>query len=90
MNTPYVGFSNATLAGQPRVKRGDKITCPHCKGSHELSGGTENGKPSDLLLFYECGTSQYLGALDGRLTVGVKADCSGSVDFSDTSTGQPE
>jgi hypothetical protein len=79
MSTPYVGFSNATLAGQPQVKRGDKITCPHCARSHELQGGTENGKPSDLLLFYKCGDTSYMAAVNGRLTMGVKADCSGSI-----------
>lgn len=73
---PYIGFGNDTLRKQPRVNKGDVITCPHCKGTHPLEPDDNGGT---LLMFYRCGTDSFLGAVDGRLTVGVKADVSGEI-----------
>lgn len=77
MAVPYIGFSNDTLSKQPRVQPGDLISCPQCKGQHPLESGD---KGETIMLLYRCGGKTYLGAIDGRLTIGVKADCSGEVD----------
>ena len=77
MPTPYVGFSNDTLAAQPVVKRGDMITCTKCRGKHELTGSEADDGTVDLLLFYKCGDTTFLGAVDSRSVVGRKPDASG-------------
>lgn len=79
MSTPYVGFGNDTLGKLPAAKAGGMILCPHCRAQHELKGGTENGKPTELLLFYKCGEKSYLGAVAGRLVINQPADVSGSL-----------
>ena len=79
--TPYIGFGNETLEKQPVVHAGDKIRCDKCGQLHELRGGTENGKPSEFLLFYTCPATQkdYLGAVQNRLVTALKPDVSGAI-----------
>jgi hypothetical protein len=77
--TPYIGFGNDTLKRLPSVKPGDSIDCPTCKGKHKLEAASDG---STLLLFYKCGNQLYLGAIDGKCTIGVKADVSGSMSAS--------
>lgn len=68
--TPFVAFDNETLSNSEWVEAGDSIQCPHCKEQHELFCVTSSdGKPTDLLLFYKCGDSAYLGALANRCVV---------------------
>lgn len=74
MPTPYVGFSNASLAQMPVAKLGEMITCPHCHEQHELVGDDP-----EFLMFYRCGGVPFLGAVKGKLVIGWKADCSGDV-----------
>ncbi len=74
MPTPYIGFGNDTLARLPRVKAGDSIACPNCGARHVLEAADDG---SELMLFYRCGTSSYLGAVQGRLVIGVRPDVSG-------------
>jgi hypothetical protein len=79
MKTPFIGFSNKTLSAQDTARKGDLITCPQCGQKHPLECGTSNGKESDLIMFYKCGTGLYMGALAGRLTIGVKSDVQGEM-----------
>jgi len=81
MSTPYIGFGNDTLAKLPPAKEGDEIDCPNCGGRHALECGTTSGKKINLLMFYKCGEATYLGAVAGKLTIGQKADVSGSMDL---------
>ncbi len=74
--TPYVGFSNETLRKCRPVKPGDKIHCPSCHQEHELVTADDG---SALLLFYKCGNTSYLGAINGRCTIETAADCSGKI-----------
>jgi len=76
MSTPYIGFGNDSLSKLPTVKPGDEITCPECGARHKLE--TPDGG-STLVMFYKCGDGLYLGAVDGRCTVGVKSDVSGNI-----------
>ncbi len=79
MNIPYVGFSNDTLAQQPRISLGDKIKCPHCGEPHAIEGGkNEDGKETDLLLFFKCDGCLYLAGVDVRLTIDVESVVSGT------------
>ena len=71
---PFVGFSNETLNRQPKVRKGDVVKCPHCGGEHALQA-CDSG--SEILLFYKCSGNAYLGAVNGRLTIGTPADMSG-------------
>ena len=68
-SVPYVGFSNDSLAKMERAKAGDEIICQKCARTHVLEDSTP-----PMLLFYKCGDAIYLGGIDGRLTVGKKAD----------------
>lgn len=79
MSTPYIGFGNDTLGQQSRLKDGDKITCPNCKGTHQVESGTEDGVKTDLLLFYKCGETTYLAGMAGRCVAGIKPDVSGKI-----------
>ena len=79
MAIPYVGFGNEKLDKLPIVKEGDRVECVRCGKDHQLESGTVKGEKSNLLLFYKCGKRLYLGALDGRLMVGVKSCCSGEI-----------
>jgi hypothetical protein len=71
--TPYVGFSNETLAKQPLLKAGDTVTCPQCGEEHELF---DSNPP--MLLSYRCGDRSYLAGIKGQSIMGVLADTSGS------------
>jgi hypothetical protein len=74
MSTPYIGFSNETLAKCPPAKAGDKIDCPHCGDKHILA---DSDPP--MMLSFTCGEKVYIAGLKGRLTMGVKADVSGKI-----------
>jgi hypothetical protein len=78
MSIPFVGFSNATLQSLPEARQGDSIRCPKCGERHRLRASTQES--AALLLYYECGGDVYIGALHGRLVVGVPADASGNYD----------
>ena len=73
-DTPFIGFSNATLDRQPKVQKGDIVECPHCGGEHPLYACDDG---NEILLFYDCGDNSYLGAIDGRSVIGTPADMSG-------------
>ena len=78
---PYVGFANEDTEGCARVTPGQAIQGPHCDGLHELDDTRDTkGRPAPILL-YSCGEKQYLGAVGGRLVVGVKASVSGNLDL---------
>ena len=78
MSTPYIGFSNDNLAKLPKVKAGDEFNCPRCEGRHTLlPANADDGE--EICLFYKCGGTAYLGALDGRLIAGQKSDVSGEL-----------
>lgn len=73
MSTPYIGFDNRTLAGQPNVKQGDLIDCPHCGDKHPIGGAEDN---SAGIMFYKCGETDCLASIDGKLVAGLKPDVS--------------
>lgn len=82
MTTPYIGFSNDTLERQPKVAAGDTFVCPHCSKQHALEAAQDDkGQDTDVALFYNCRGKAYLGAVGGRLIVGVEADASGEADL---------
>ena len=81
--TPYIGFSGTTLSKQQRMAAGQQITCPTCGGKHALECGMRAGKESDMLLFYRCGDSAFLAAVDGRSIMDVPSDCHGAVNEHD-------
>ena len=79
MATPYVGFSNDTLQQAASLKNGDMITCPHCGNKHGIECGKEDGKETDLLMFYRCGETSYLAGIAGRAVGGITPDVSGNI-----------
>ena len=80
MTTPYVGFGNDTLAKSVRLKKGDEVACRQCGGLHNVEcGKDEDGKESDLLMFYKCGDESYLAGIAGRSVIGTHPDCSGRI-----------
>jgi hypothetical protein len=82
--TRYIGFSNDDLGKiQIVVHAGDTFLCQKCGKLHELLGGTVNGEPSELLLFYTCEDSMRLGAVDNKLVIDIKPTTSGEVDLDD-------
>ena len=51
----------------------DKIVCPSCGKSHQLSQGQINEMMiGDGLLFYKCGSHVYVGAINKRTVFGAK------------------
>lgn len=77
---PFVGFENKTLADLVEVFEGDTIVCNRCEETHKLRCGKDaNGDECCFLMFYTCGDKSYLGAVDGKLVVGIKSDISGSL-----------
>lgn len=72
MSTPYIGFTNETLARCPPLAAGDVVECPRCGERHVVEGA--------MLLWYQCGLATYVAGVDGRCTMGVRADCKGSVE----------
>lgn len=79
--TPYIGFGNDTLAKLPVVHAGEMVKCPHCGGEHEMLPSTSDGQPTEKLMFFKCGETTYLGAVQGRLVVGTPSDVHGEVDL---------
>jgi hypothetical protein len=70
-DTSFVAFGNDELG--KRVKKGQLVQCESCKGMHELQAGIDGrtNKESSIVLYFNCGGSGYLGAVDGRLVPGV-------------------
>ncbi len=92
MKTPFIGFSNNTLKERFHVNIGDQIVCPNCGNTHPFIGPekttkynyctgkyVELSKEIPILMFYKCEDSLCLGAVDGKLVVGVAADISGEI-----------
>ena len=65
---PFIAVGADELAEKRRrhgtVHKGDKIFCHRCGKRHLLKAGTTDGVETELLLFYKCGKSAYLYALD--------------------------
>tara|TARA_Y100000310_G_scaffold297893_1_gene331299 strand:+ start:5138 stop:5353 length:216 start_codon:yes stop_codon:yes gene_type:complete len=61
-----------TLKSQPAAHKGDTIKCPRCNDNHTLECGTdpETQKETSILLFYKCGDSSYIAAIDNHLVTG--------------------
>ena len=74
MSTPYIGFSNDTLAQGEILEAGDFVTCPTCGKEHVLT----DSKPP-MLLTYRCEEKSYLAAIEGKSVMGRKADVSGTI-----------
>ena len=87
MGTPYIGFGNDQLDNALDAADGDEILCPRCGGGHLLTAayatGADGEKKTDgfHLLFYKCGDKSYLGGINGKLTLGIKPQVSGSLDL---------
>lgn len=78
--TPFIGFGNETLATLPPAREGQLVKCAVCGKEHALECGKDDkGNKSDLLLFYKCGKTAYLGSVGGKLIVGTKSDVSGKI-----------
>jgi hypothetical protein len=69
--TPYVGFSNVTLAKLPGLTAGQLIDCPQCKGKHPACASDP-----PTALWYVCGGQMHLAGVAGKNVVGVKPDTS--------------
>lgn len=80
---PYIGFSNETLSRQARVAEGDPIACKRCGGTHNLVRAAQSDGTPSMLMFYRCGRSSFIGALDGRLVAGLMPDVSGRLGAED-------
>lgn len=78
MRIPYIGFGNETLDKLPPLADGDTITCPHCKGQHEVKDSDPPG-----MMTYRCGEDTYMAGIHGKCTVGVKPDVKGEIDDDD-------
>lgn len=78
VSTPYVGYSNASLAKCPKVVPGQYFRCEKCARKHRLQTG-KNRSGSSVLMFYRCKGASYLGAVDGKLIVDIKPDVSGDL-----------
>ena len=62
-----VAMGNEELKALPRIELGEMITCPSCGKLHRLHGGVDKeGRETDYLLFYRCGTAAYLAGVQGR------------------------
>lgn len=77
--TPYIGFSNETLAKLKALDPYDPILCPYCGELHlaRPAQGSE-GKSADLL-FFECNGKSFLAGIGGKNVIGVSADVSGEL-----------
>lgn len=85
MGTPYIGFGMDQLDDALDAKEGDEILCPKCGDGHLLTAayaiGEDGEKKTDgfYLMFYKCGDRSFLGGINGKLTIGIKPQASGSV-----------
>lgn len=62
VSIPYIAVGNDEL-GDPL---GATIVCPRCGQAHPIRLATDAaGNPSQLLQFYECGTTMYLAGIRG-------------------------
>ena len=71
---PFVSFGNDELENCITVEDGQQIPCPHCIGAHKLKSATdtETGKKTNLLMFFDCNGKTYLGAVNGRMVIGLR------------------
>ena len=71
---PFVSFGNEELENCITVEDGQQIPCPYCVNTHELETATdkETGEKTKLLMFFKCGNKLYLGAVNGRMVIGLK------------------
>jgi len=69
MTIPFVVFGNEELEGKPRIRAGDKITCPSCKEQHVVKAGKDTKTGKAVLHFYSCGEKTYLAGVGGRRVV---------------------
>lgn len=83
-NLPFIALGNDELAMCPRVSLPATIACPRCDATHPLEAdervlpdGTREPSP---LLFYACGPSTYLAAIDGALLFGLTLAAEESAD----------
>lgn len=85
MGTPFIGFGMDQLDDALDAKAGDEILCTRCGAGHLLRAvyatGKDGKKKTDgfHLLFYECGDRSELGGINGKLTIGIKPQASGSI-----------
>jgi predicted RNA-binding Zn-ribbon protein involved in translation (DUF1610 family) len=65
---PYFAVGNDELIGAEVLHKGDKIRCPTCGRRHILRCAkyAKTGEETELLLFYNCGKSSYLAAVDNK------------------------
>lgn len=71
-NLPFLTIGNDELENAPFVEKGEEIDCRHCGQKHVLEpcmrvadDGTKT--ESSKVLFYKCGETTYLAAIDNRL-----------------------
>ncbi len=87
MGTQYIGYGLDKFDNALDAADGDEILCPKCGGGHLLEAvyatGEDGEKKTDgfHLLFYQCGENDYLGGVNGKLTMGIKPQVSGSLDL---------
>jgi predicted RNA-binding Zn-ribbon protein involved in translation (DUF1610 family) len=76
--TPFVGFTNATLADLPPLQAGDEFTCPACGAQHVARPVA--GRATLRMLVYRCPQRDgvLLAGVAGRNVAGVEPDVSSS------------
>jgi hypothetical protein len=73
-NIPFIAFGGEQLARQPRIHKGDLVTCPNCCQRHPAECALSDGEETEVLMFVRCGSVSYLCAVAGRLITGIKHD----------------
>lgn len=54
------------------VEDGDKVVCARCGNPHTLVQGKLNGiRMGEAILFYKCGTDNFIGAVNHKTILGV-------------------
>jgi hypothetical protein len=87
MGTPYIGFGQDQLDDALDAADGDEILCPKCGQGHVIRAAYATGEDGETktdgfyLLFYKCGDKDYLAGVNGKLTMGIKPQVSGSLDL---------
>ena len=87
MSTPYIGYGLDQLDNALDAADGDEILCPKCGGGHLLGAADATGEDGEKktegfhLLFYKCNEKSYLGGINGKLTMGIKPQASGTLDL---------